>query len=274
MAQGLITDTNLTAIANAIRAKNGSSDTYTPAEMATAIQNLPSGGVDTLVEYLEQRDTLNYALASNTTITEVPFFAVKSTVRDMSNICYNCTRLTTMPLIDTAKVTSFSYAFANCKLATIPAFNTSSVTNMNSAFYGCKEENLPTLDTSSVTNFRAMFAANTNLKTFPQLDLSKGTTFGGSGVYDGMFSYCTKLVTVPVLSLSSATSTTALRNMFNTCSALSNESLNNVLASLLTARVSANKTLQYIGLTSTQATTCTGLSNWAALEAAGWTTGY
>lgn len=34
----------LTNIANAIRAKNGSSDTYTMAEMATAIANLPSGG--------------------------------------------------------------------------------------------------------------------------------------------------------------------------------------------------------------------------------------
>lgn len=36
----------------------------------------------------------------------------------------------------------------------------------------------------------------------------------------------------------------------------------------------ANKTLKYVGLTSDQATTCTGLSNWAACEAAGWTTGY
>ncbi len=32
------------AIADAIRAKNGSSDTYTPAEMAQAIEDIPSGG--------------------------------------------------------------------------------------------------------------------------------------------------------------------------------------------------------------------------------------
>ena len=40
-----ITDTqNYTDIADAIRAKNGSADTYKPDEMATAISNLPSGG--------------------------------------------------------------------------------------------------------------------------------------------------------------------------------------------------------------------------------------
>jgi len=41
----VITDSqNYTDIANAIRGKNGSADTYTPAQMATAITNIPSGG--------------------------------------------------------------------------------------------------------------------------------------------------------------------------------------------------------------------------------------
>lgn len=44
MTKVAITETYLTNIANAIRGKNGSSDTYTPAEMATAITNIPSGG--------------------------------------------------------------------------------------------------------------------------------------------------------------------------------------------------------------------------------------
>jgi hypothetical protein len=34
------------------------------------------------------------------------------------------------------------------------------------------------------------------------------------------------------------------------------------------------KTLKAIGLSSAQATTCTGLSNWASAQSAGWTTGY
>ena len=44
MANVIVNDTNLTNIANAIRAKNGTQTTYLPSEMATAISNIPSGG--------------------------------------------------------------------------------------------------------------------------------------------------------------------------------------------------------------------------------------
>lgn len=44
MSKVLVTESNLQNIANAIRTKNGSSDTYTPSEMSTAIENIPSGG--------------------------------------------------------------------------------------------------------------------------------------------------------------------------------------------------------------------------------------
>ncbi|MGN5456818.1 MAG: hypothetical protein ACI4XN_12555 [Candidatus Kurthia intestinigallinarum] len=41
MAQAFIDDTNLTEIANAIRAQSGNSNTYLPSEMASAITALP-----------------------------------------------------------------------------------------------------------------------------------------------------------------------------------------------------------------------------------------
>lgn len=44
MAMKLYSDTDVQAIANAIRSKNGSSDTYKISEMAQAITDLPSGG--------------------------------------------------------------------------------------------------------------------------------------------------------------------------------------------------------------------------------------
>lgn len=44
MALKLYSDTDIQNIANAIRTKNGSSDTYKVSEMASAIQNIPSGG--------------------------------------------------------------------------------------------------------------------------------------------------------------------------------------------------------------------------------------
>ncbi len=43
MAQVLVTDTNLQNIANAIRTKNGGSNTYKPGQMAQAILDIPSG---------------------------------------------------------------------------------------------------------------------------------------------------------------------------------------------------------------------------------------
>jgi len=43
MALKLYDETNISAIADAIRSKNGSADTYTVGQMATAIQNIPSG---------------------------------------------------------------------------------------------------------------------------------------------------------------------------------------------------------------------------------------
>lgn len=44
MANKVTNTDNYTAIANAIRSKTGSSDTYTPAEMAGAIMSIPQGG--------------------------------------------------------------------------------------------------------------------------------------------------------------------------------------------------------------------------------------
>ena len=44
MANVLVQDTSLTAIADAIRAKNGESTLYKPADMASAITAIPTGG--------------------------------------------------------------------------------------------------------------------------------------------------------------------------------------------------------------------------------------
>lgn len=45
MSKKLYEESNISAIADAIRAKNGSQDTYTTAEMADAIDDIPSGGI-------------------------------------------------------------------------------------------------------------------------------------------------------------------------------------------------------------------------------------
>lgn len=53
MANVLVNDTSLTAIGNAIREKNGETTLYKPAEMATAIQALATGGGGGELKYLK-----------------------------------------------------------------------------------------------------------------------------------------------------------------------------------------------------------------------------
>ena len=48
MARVVVNDAYLTDIADAIRAKNGTQNTYTPAEMSSAIDAIPTGGSSTL----------------------------------------------------------------------------------------------------------------------------------------------------------------------------------------------------------------------------------
>ena len=159
-----------------------------------------------------------------------------------------------------------SITIANC-IKQIPQLDTSNVTTMNNMFANCSSlATIPLLNTSNVTSMTYMFNNCSSLTTIPQLDTSNVTS-----MYH-MFNNCTSLITIPVLDTSSVT---GINNMVNNCSSLSNDSLNNILAMLTNATAyTGTKTLKYIGLSETQATTCTTLSNWTACETAGWTTGY
>ena len=148
------------------------------------------------------------------------------------------------PLLDTSNVTNIIGIFRHFhNLKTIPKLNTSNVTKMTGMFEDCPNLiSIPQLDTSKVTDMFYMFWGCSNLINIPQLDTSKVTD---------------------------------MTSMFYNCISLSNDSLNNILAMLANATTfSGTKTLQYLQLTKEQATKCKTLSNWAACEAAGWTTGY
>ena len=191
-----------------------------------------------------------------------------SAVTNMSSMFYNCTSLTTISQLDTSAVTNMGSMFYNCtSLTTIPLLDTSKVTNMNSMLCGCTSlTTIPLLDTSKVTNMNSMFSVCTSLTEIPLIDTSKVTSMSY------MFSGCTSLTEIPLIDTSKVTS---MDRMFKNCTSLSNDSLNNILAMLINATsYTRTKTLKSIGLSETQATTCTTLSNWSACEAAGWTTGY
>jgi len=156
-------------------------------------------------------------------------------------------------LKNSSKVSSSESMFKYCsKLEDVDfsAFNTSNITNMSSMFQSCSSLvrlDLTNFDTRKVTYMQRMFQGCSNLETI---------TFGNN------------------FSLNSCTGGQSLLNMFGTCAKLTNETLNAILGILITFGGTSNKTLNYIGLKSTQAATCQTLSNWSAAEAAGWTTGY
>ena len=281
-----------TNIANAIRAKTGSSETIKAEDFPTEIADITTGHLDN-TEYTEANDDLDDILEGSTPVTIYP--------PDWSEIGYSETPQNILDDFDYSKdikdnwnsgATSLASKFSyNTALKYMPLVDTSNATNMNSMFEGCSNLlEVALLDTSKVTRMQSMFAYCSLLTTIPQIDTSKVTTMFG------MFESCTKLKAIPQIDTQNVDSmfvmfrncsnledvpvlntakVTTILNMFTGCSSLSNDSLNNIMQMCIGATsYTGTKTLKEIGLTSAQATTCQGLSNYQDFINAGWTTGY
>ena len=189
----------------------------------------------------------------------------------------DCTKLSEVSGINTSNATNMQNMFRNCSnLVSISQIDSSKVTNMSYMFYNCQSlQSIPTLNTSLVYNMSYTFNNCRTITEIPQIDTKKVTYL------DGTFSSCKNLVTIPILDLSNIQ---VMSGTFDDCPNLSDESLNNILDSIkiVTWEIfissmgaeTAQKTLGWIGLSQEQAQKCTTLSNWAACEEAGWTTGY
>lgn len=195
-------------------------------------------------------------------------------VQNFSFMLQNCSNLESLPAeINCASAINTGSMFYGCsKLTSIKLVNTASIITTASMFYNCSKLTSVDLGTMSggITNASSMFYGCSKLTSIPLFDTSHIT--GGNG--SSMFYGCSSLTDVPQFDFSLVTN---MNNMFKNCSSLTNASLNNILASCAGATnitSSSFKTLKQIGLSSAQATTCTGLSNWAAAQAAGWVTGY
>lgn len=162
-----VDDTRLQAIADAIRAKNGTSNTYKPSEMASAIESIPTSGGSGNIDALINRSITE--ISSNVALVGESAFA-------------NCTALVSadFPLATKVSHTAFddctSLQSVNVPLATnigqqtfrnctgLTSVNLPCATFINSnAFYKC--ENLVTADLGSTTYVSGYSFANCyNLK--------------------------------------------------------------------------------------------------------------
>lgn len=167
-----------------------------------------------------------------------------------------------------SSITSMANMYnGNANLKYFPLVDTSNVTNMYRAFLASNISDIGLIDISKVTSNQQMFSDCKNLVSISLLDFSNAL-----GVSQ-LFSNCTNLRDVPLFNFSKVTD---IDRTFSNCPNLSNESLNNILEMCINSNVTntSYKKLSRVGLSSTQATTCTTLSNWADAQSAGWTTGY
>lgn len=178
----------LKAIADAIRAKTGKSDSMTLAEMPTEIENISTGGGinpewtdwgyfsagdnrNDLVSKLKYNDTSNgisfgAMFRYCTLLTEIPDFDT-SNGTSFTEMFYYCSSLITAPNIDTSKGTNFNSMFYSCaNLINIPRVNLSLATSMSRIFYNSKKlENITFEDIIPITQNIDLLSTNVSLTT-------------------------------------------------------------------------------------------------------------
>lgn len=121
MAKVLVNENNLTNIANAIRGKNGSTDTYKPSEMAAAITAISGGGGSNEKAIIERTFSGIY---TNNEITKIGEYAFSSLGNNLTGInapnvesiemyafrgCGNIQSIN-MPKVKTIKGNAFGYS--------------------------------------------------------------------------------------------------------------------------------------------------------------------
>lgn len=236
---------DITNIANAIRTQKNepASKKYKVNEMDEAIGTLvsPTGTINITANGTV--DVANYAEA-NVNVSSEPTFIIT-----------NCEQL----FSNNRRIENINSILPNCK-----------PTNCNQMFNrSTLLTEIPMFDTSACNDCSNMFDECSNLRSIPQINLGSATSVFA------MFNNCANLVDVPELDFKSVNGSN-MNSLFYNCSSLSDESLNNIMISVIKAPiyVTNRKTLSYIGLSSSQATRCQSLSNYQAFLNAGWSTGY
>ena len=169
--------------------------------------------------------------------TYIPHLDIRSQGRDMSNMFYSCSGLTSLDLsgFDTSAVTSMGEMFNGCKGLTsldLSGFDTSAVTSMVSMFCDCRSLtslDLSSFDTSAVTSMASMFFGCSSLTS---LDV---TGLDTSAVTDmsSMFSSCSSLTSLDVTGLDTS-AVMYMGEMFSGCSSLTSLDLSGFDTSAVT----------------------------------------
>ena len=170
MSQHLFNDTDITAIANAIRTKKGTQNTMTVSQMPSEIASIPSGGG---TDYMEQRvqGTLSSYVIPNT-CTKISQYAfsnqpltsitIPSSVTRLEGMAFYYSSLTSITIPDSVTYLGGS-SFGNSRgLVSVTFSNTTVITLEFSNFSGCSS--LTTLNNFSIERIKADYSG---LRTIP-----------------------------------------------------------------------------------------------------------
>ena len=252
----------LTDIADAIRAKKGTTDKINPQNFSAEIASIEGGGGTSAPSMWTGHADAEGLKAIGWTDEDIAYYQQHGVnwneeddeyhkvtddnkelygVLTASNIQTYKDRIVYLPKIDTSSVTYMNSMFDGCfSLTAIPQLDTSKVASMNSMFSGCYSlTTIPQLDTSSVTNMNYMFNSCASLTAIPQLDTSKVTSM------NSVFYNCYSLTAIPQLDTSKVTS---MGSMFNYCYSLTTANLKNVKLAydLSKAALLSKKSLLYL----------------------------
>lgn len=144
------------------------------------------------------------------------------------------------------------------------------------SFYNKYDNNLdivffPSVETTGTSTFQGAFNGAKHLYAVGNLDTSSSQWFSN------MFYNCTSLCDVPIMSFASVSSKNALNNMFYNCVSLSDNSVDNIMQSCITATsYTGTKSLAKLGFTSTMVSSAhiQTLPHYQDFTNAGWSIGY
>ncbi|MBR4889771.1 MAG: hypothetical protein IKU15_00615 [Clostridia bacterium] len=249
MANYIIQDTELIAIADAIRTKNGTENTYTTAEMPTAIKAIESGGGGAAVELLEVTSNGTYTapegIGYSPVVVNVPKGGdLPPEALMITGACDNMFSYNKWTWyidmygnqVTTKDITDAGYMFYHAEGLTSIPFDinvTSTCKDFDSIFAHCYsltqipliKGNLtpPTGDYSGVLNIGSIFSNCRNLREIPYdyfWNMGDETFWEASKQYAGMsyrnnmFQYCYSLRELPDISMMITNSNSAYNVLY------------------------------------------------------------
>jgi hypothetical protein len=214
----VIEDTTLTAIGDAVRAKNGSNDLIKVSELADTIINLPSGGGggDIPEEALVITGDCQYRFANNGWNWFIENYGDRITTKDIGAMNYmfnSANKLTNIPFDINCKLGTnidLKNMFSSCYiLKELPKINNAKPSDLAGVFQYCNnireipDDLCDTWDWSYMDNLTSGFSGNSSylfykcysLRKYPNSFLSHGNpvVYYGYSVYFNLFYSCCSL---------------------------------------------------------------------------------